>query len=330
MNKRCRNILTAAAALLLSASPALAEVEANEALVGELVTATVVGGSKVSGTLLRHTENGAVIDLDFQAVTIPGNKLLDITAQDAELVESIEKDEDAIFSTGRLEAAPIDKLVDRYGDGVLLVRTAGGLGTGFLISERGHFITNYHVVEGQKRVSVTVSRQDGNDREKIEIKDARIIALQPLRDLALMQIDWDEQEHGPMPRHTVIADTPDLDVGDLVFAIGNPLGLERTVTQGIVSSTTRTLGNLRFIQTDASINPGNSGGPMFNARGEVVGVVCAGFTFFNGLAFGIPGSDLLDFLENHEAYLYDPTQPQNGVTYLDPPWIQIEREAPAE
>jgi serine protease Do len=106
----------------------------------------------------------------------------------------------------------------------------------------------------------------------------------------------------------------------LVFAIGNPLGLERTVTQGIVSSTTRTLGQLRFVQTDASINPGNSGGPMFNERGEVIGVVCAGYTFFNGLAFAIPATDLIDFLQNRDAYLFDSTQPQNGVKYFQPPF----------
>lgn len=75
-----------------------------------------------------------------------------------------------------------------------------------------------------------------------------------------------------------------------------------------------------MIQTDAAINPGNSGGPLFNARGEVVGIVCAGATSFDGLAFGIPATDLVDFLVHRETYLYDPAQPLNGVTYLQPPF----------
>jgi serine protease Do len=74
-----------------------------------------------------------------------------------------------------------------------------------------------------------------------------------------------------------------------------------------------------MVQTDAAINPGNSGGPLFNARGEVVGIVCAGATLFDGLAFGIPANDLVDFLVHRDSYLYDPARPQNGVTYLPPP-----------
>ena len=72
------------------------------------------------------------------------------------------------------------------------------------------------------------------------------------------------------------------------------------------------MGNLRMIQTDAAVNPGNSGGPLFNARGEIVGVVCAGAVSFDGLAFGIPASDLIDFLIHRDTFLYDPAQSLNG------------------
>jgi serine protease Do len=88
------------------------------------------------------------------------------------------------------------------------------------------------------------------------------------------------------------------------------------------------VGHLRFIQTDASINPGNSGGPLFNSRGEVIGVVCAGYTFFDGLALGIPAADLLEFLRHRDAFVFDPTQPQNGVKYLAPPFRDDEKEVP--
>jgi len=292
----------------------------DDSLVGQVVTVTLVGGAQVTGTLLRQTDAGLALDLQFEVLNLPADKVLDVVENDDDGQAVASDDPEGFFTTGRLDAAPIPTLVDRFGDAVVLVRTASGLGTGFVISDRGHLITNYHVVEGQTRISVTVSTTTERGREKTEIKDVRIVALQPLRDLALLQLEWDADEHGPTPPHVIISDADDLAVGDLVFAVGNPLGLERTVTQGIVSSTTRTIGQLRFLQTDASINPGNSGGPLFNARGEVVGVACAGFTFFNGLAFGIPAQDLRDFLVHHDAYLYDPSQPQNGVKYLDPPF----------
>jgi serine protease Do len=96
--------------------------------------------------------------------------------------------------------------------------------------------------------------------------------------------------------------------------------LERTVTQGILSTKTRELEGELYLQTTTQINPGNSGGPLFNARGEVVGIVCAGATSFDGLAFGIPSNDLVDFLVHRESYLYDTAQPLNGATYLAPPY----------
>jgi serine protease Do len=175
------------------------------------------------------------------------------------------------------------------------------------------------VIEGTRKVSVTFFERGSEGYEKRQLKRVKILATNPLRDLALLQLDQDEMK-GVRLEHVIISAKPSLRVGDMVFAIGNPLGFERSVTQGIVSSTTRTLGHLRFIQTDASINPGNSGGPLFNSRGEVVGVVSAGYVFFDGLAFGIPATDLVDFLIHRDAFLFDANQPQNGVTYLSPPY----------
>ena len=283
---------------------------------------------------------GYAIDLGYDVVNLPPAVVLDLSA-DAEAeaatnandaapttkaASADSPDPNALYVADRLDARPITELVDTYGDAVVLVRTPGGLGTGFLISAGGHLITNYHVVEGQTRVSVTVSRTTARGRRKTEFKDVEIVAFDPRRDLALLRLDWDNDDQpiaeDERPPHVVLSAPDDLVPGDLVFAVGNPLGLERTVTQGIVSSTTRTIGHLRFIQTDASINPGNSGGPLFNARGEVVGVACAGFTSFNGLAFGIPVEELRSFLKHRDAWLYDASQPQNGVKYLDPPVLE--------
>ncbi len=284
----------------------------------EQVTVTLVGGAKVTGTLLRENDEGVVLDLGVEVLHFSAKRVLNVSKPSDAAQADATRQRD-IFTTGRLEALDTPELVKRYGDAVVLVRNAGGLGSGFIISRAGHLITNYHVVEGQTRVQVTLFRRHAQGYEKTELKKVKILALQPLRDVALLQLDVDEVG-GPLPQPVVINDRDDLRVGDLVFAIGNPLGLERSVTQGIVSSNKRKVGQLRLIQTDASINPGNSGGPMFNARGEVVAIACAGATMFDGLAFGIPASELIDFLVHRETYLYDPSQPLNGVTYLPPPF----------
>jgi serine protease Do len=301
----------------------------------DVVTVTLVGGGRVTAPLLRQSDEGVVLDLGHDVLQIPAKRLLDVRREDEATDTTARSSVDrGIFRTGRLDAREVPALVKRFGEAVVMVKTPGGLGTGFLVSREGHLITNYHVVEKQTQLRVTMFRQvaakgpagapspasgQGSGFEKIEFRKVKIIALQPLRDLALLQID-DDEVGGRLPEPVVINDRNDLRVGDMVFAIGNPLGMERTVTQGIVSSTTRTIDTVRLIQTDAAINPGNSGGPIFNARGEVVAVACAGAAVFDGLAFGIPSSDLVDFLMNRDTYLFDESQPQNGVTYLPPPY----------
>lgn len=293
----------------------------SPASAAERVTVRLAGGAEVTAMLLRKSDENLVLDLGKEIVVIESSRVLDIRDEQDESVSASPDGE--IYSLGRLKAAPVPVLVKRFGDAVVTVKTPLGLGSGFVISDQGHIITNYHVVEETVAIQVTVFQPTPQGYEKKQLKDVRVLAVNPLRDLALLQLDKDEIE-GLQIGHVIIAEEPDLRVGDLVFAIGNPLGLERSVTQGIVSSTTRTTGHLRFIQTDASINPGNSGGPLFNHRGEVVGVVCAGYAFFNGLSLGIPASDLIGFLKHRAAYLFDSTQPQNGVKYLEPPFRKPE------
>jgi serine protease Do len=289
---------------------------ADAARAAEIATVTLVGGGKITAPLLRENDDGVALDLGFDVLQIPAKRLLDVQrgAGDAEA-----GDDRGIFRTRRLEARDVPELVKRFGEAVVMVRNPGGLGTGFITSREGHVVTNYHVVEKNTRLQVTLFRKTDKGFEKNELFKVKIVALQPLRDLALLQLDPEETK-GKLPEPVVVNDRDDLRVGDMVFAIGNPLGMERSVTQGIVSSTTRTIDQMRLIQTDAAINPGNSGGPIFNARGEVVAVACAGAAVFDGLAFGIPACDLIDFLVHRDSYLYDESQPQNGVTYLPPPY----------
>lgn len=136
------------------------------------------------------------------------------------------------------------------------------VGSGFIVDPNGYILTNDHVVEeGQ---DLTVKLSDGSEHQ------ARIVGRDPKTDIALIKIDVDRT----LPV-AVLGDSAALEVGEWVLAIGNPFGLEHTVTSGIVSAKGRRIGAGpydNFIQTDASINPGNSGGPLINLRGEVVGV----------------------------------------------------------
>ena len=306
--------------IVLVLPPSLLHAE-GAAQTGEIVTVKLSGGAQLTATLLQKTDDRVVLDLGREVLTFDAKRVLSISSP--EQAAKGQTSDQKFYTLGRLDEMPVPQLVKRFGDSVVTVKTTSGMGSGFLISKEGHLITNYHVVEKELKVIVTVFQKKKQGYEKRQLKRVKILALNPLRDLALLQLDMKELGDFEL-KHVVIAEKASVRVGDLVFAIGNPLGLERTVTQGIVSSTTRTMGQLRFIQTDASINPGNSGGPMFNARGEVVGVVCAGYSFFSGLAFGIPATDLVDFLKHRDAYLFDPTQPQNGVKYFAPPFRKSE------
>ena len=287
----------------------------------KVVTVQLIGGARITAVLLRQNDEGVVLDLGHDVISISAKRVLSVK-EPTTAAASKTQDHD-IYTLGRQEEAPVPQLVKRFGDAVVVVKTPAGLGSGFIISRQGHLITNFHVIERSATISVTMFQRSQEGYEKRQFKRVKIIATHPLRDIALLQIDKEELKDVNFT-HVIISDDQSVLIGDIVFAIGNPLGLERSVTQGIVSSTTRTLGHLRFIQTDASINPGNSGGPLFNTRGEVVGIACAGFMFFDGLAFGIPASDLIDFLKNHDAFLYDPTRPENGVKYLTPPYRPTE------
>lgn len=153
------------------------------------------------------------------------------------------------------------------------------LGSGFIIDKDGYIITNNHVVEDADEIKVKLA--DGREF------DAKVIGRDPKTDLALIKISSIFKN---LPTLS-LGDSDAIRVGDWVLAIGNPFGLEHTVTQGIISASGRAIGAGpydNFLQTDAPINPGNSGGPLINLKGEVIGINTAIVAGGQGIGFAIP------------------------------------------
>jgi serine protease Do len=159
-----------------------------------------------------------------------------------------------------------------------------GQGSGFIIDSSGYILTNYHVVKDAQTIEVTLTGE-----EKL---DGVVVGQDPSSDLAVLKVSPSESL-----KAVTLGSSGDLRVGQMVIAIGNPFGLERTVTMGVISSLDRQLSTEtgevmeNVIQTDASINPGNSGGPLLNLKGEVIGINTAIFSLSGGnqgIGFAIP------------------------------------------
>lgn len=178
-----------------------------------------------------------------------------------------------------LAAGDLVAVADQVRQGVVSVRAGSASGTGFLIDDQWHVLTNNHILEaGAAAVFVT-----GPDGRRLA---ADVVGADPENDLAVLRV-----EDGAALRALTLGSSAGVRVGEQVLAVGSPLGLSGTVTSGIVSAVDRSvrIGGSRqsALQTDASINPGNSGGPLVNARGEVIGVNTAIATFEGGGSIGI-------------------------------------------
>lgn len=163
-------------------------------------------------------------------------------------------------------------------------------GSGVILDTRGYVITNHHVIAKAEKVRVMLN--DGRSA------DARLVGTDPETDLAVLQIELD-----PLPE-VEIADLKQLNIGDVVLAIGYPFRIGQTVTQGIISATGRNQVSQNtyenFLQTDAAINPGNSGGALINTRGEIIGINSLIYTEtgnFNGIGFAIPIDIVTDVMK---------------------------------
>ena len=285
----------------------------------------------VVGRVLAEKSDHIAVDIGYTVLVIPRNQVVKIVKGDTPaLVSKPPRGQKATAATEVAEPRPgfywapnkpapirsVLELVTQFGEAVVQVRTPSGLGSGFFLNEDGFLITNFHVIEGETRISVEVYHQKDGQLDRTTYKQVRIIALNKFADLALLKVD---EKDAPRFKFVPLGSADALSVGETVFAIGSPLGLERTVTEGILSTKTREVGGLLYLQTTAQINPGNSGGPLFNLSGEVIGVTNMKVSAGEGLGFAIPVESVKFFLDHRDAFAYSNDNPGNPYRYLEPP-----------
>jgi len=289
----------------------------------------------ILGKVLAEKPDQVAVDVGYTVLLIPRSEIVKISKTDASPVKAAIGRTSAATET-ELESQPVAEaqsgfysvstkprpvrtvrdLVNQLGEAVVQVRTPSGLGSGFILNEDGFLITNFHVIEGETQISVEVYHQAAGELERKSYKQVRIIALNKFGDLALLRI---EDPTAPKFKAVVLGNADALAVGEGVFAIGSPLGLERTVTEGILSTKTRPMSGELYLQTTAQMNPGNSGGPLFNLRGEVVGITNMKMSAGEGLGFAIPVESARYFLDHRDAFAYSNDNPSNAYRYLQPP-----------
>jgi serine protease Do len=300
------------------------------------------GDAAILGKILANKPEQVAVDIGYTVLVIPREQIIDISKTDSipetepaktapslppkimvptaatRTVAAHAGESNGVFQDG--DASGPDRsvrdLVAVLGEAVVQVRTPSGLGSGFIINDDGYLITNFHVIENETQISVEVYHQKSGQLERRSYKQVRILAMNKFADLALLKI---EDKNAPKFVSVPLGESDELGVGERVFAIGSPLGLERTVTEGIVSTKTRPMQGELYLQTTTQINPGNSGGPLFDLRGAVVGVTNMKIAFGEGLGFAIPVDAVKNFLNHRDAFAYDNDNPTSPYRYLEPP-----------
>lgn len=263
------------------------------------ILGALIGGfiGSVGGYYFLHKNSSASTETKInnivptQEVYIPSS----LGAFEKDIVTVVKKSMPAVVNISTIT------LVEDFFFGVY---PSSGVGSGFIIDPKGYILTNYHVVEGAKKIDVTLS-----EGKKYP---GRVVGYDKRSDLAVIKIDAENLPALPL------GDSDKLEPGQFAIAIGNPYGLNRTVTLGIVSALNRTIvepNGVRLenlIQTDAAINPGNSGGPLINIKGEVIGINTAIKSDAQGIGFAIP--------INKAKQIADKLIKEGKITY---PWIGI-------
>jgi serine protease Do len=300
-------------------------------LTAPITSADVVvlkGGQKLIGDIVAEKHGRLYVDVGVTVLAVPKEDVLEYhydgqtEANDLSLRPTEEANKspaqsasNRLYYTGDFPQKDIEQCVANVSEAVVKVTSPAGLGSGFFINEQGYLITNYHVIERETKIEITVFKKVKDGFDKKIFKSVKIEAINPFVDLALLKV---EDLGDYQIRFVYLGDVDKIKVGEQVFAIGNPLGLERTVTNGVISSTRRESEGHIYLQTNADINPGNSGGPLFNLSGEVIGVTNMGYIFFGGLGFAIPVDYVKHFIDNRDTFAYDKDNPNTGYRYIQP------------
>lgn len=236
-------------------------------------------------------------------------------------------------SKAGLAERSVSDLVKEVGPAVVCIKHPAGLGTGFFIHPDGYLVTCAHVIEGENQgnLTVTVYNQTAAGLEQTDYSKVKVIAYSGMHDLAVLKVE------PPTPTQFAwvpLGDSTALVQGQKVFALGSPMGMTRSASEGIVSVVCRANENGFFLQTTAPLSPGNSGGPLFNLKGEVIGVNSQKLVAHGaeGISFANPSDMLKLFLRNREAFAFDPSDPGTGFRYLPPavPATAEAKPAPAD
>jgi len=274
-------------------------------MAGALLVAALAGGTVavIGASLVGTGEHTTTIRELLQAPSsVPGD--VSQTSQERPLTVRAIYDRDApgvvqVTTTTKVKLPQTDWFGNPFGPPGTEVQRS--LGSGFVIDKAGYIVTNYHVVGNAQSVHVSFSNNDS--------MKAEVIGKDPATDVALLKVEASSRALKPLP----LGDSDGIHVGDQVAAIGNPLGLDRSITLGIVSALHRSLTSPegtpidRVIQTDAALNHGNSGGPLLNAQGQVVGVSSAistggtGAEGNIGIGFAIPINTVRDVVAELKA-----------------------------
>ncbi len=306
-----------AAILVVGSTASISQAADQEVLV-------LKDGQQVTGQIVAEKPGTLFVDLGFDVIKVPKDQVIErrkATEPPRELPHPSDgapsdPDPSNFYRSASLKPKPVNELVKEFGEGVVSIETPSGLGSGFIVNDEGYLVTNNHVIEGETRISVVLYQNTEKGLIRKRIENVEIIALNPFVDLALLKLP---PQTDLKLRPVFLGSLQELNAGDGVFAVGNPLGLERSVSQGIISTLNRNFEGLIYLQTDTAINPGNSGGPLFNLKGEVIGVTNMGFRGADNLGFAIPINYVKDFLRNREAFNYDKDNPNTGYRYVDPP-----------
>jgi serine protease Do len=320
--------------MLLKKSFTLAVLVAASVVAAAPDTIQLKDKAALTGKILAEKRDQVALDIGYTVLVVPRNQIARISKSAtpettpetnpqpqtpvSEPAKPASAESPTLYVSNSKPAATrtVNELASALGESVVQIRTPASLGSGFVINEEGYLITNFHVIEGESQLSVEVYHQRNGQLDRKTYKQVRIVAMNKFADLALLKID---DKDAPKFNFVTLGNTDPMTAGDRVFAIGSPLGLERTVTEGILSTKTRQMGGELYLQTTTQINPGNSGGPLFNLKGEVVGVTNMKITFGEGLGFAIPAESVKFFLDHRDAFAYANDNPGSAYRYLEPP-----------